>query len=262
MKINKIIYLLIASLLVFTSCNPIVDELHLENSTTVENVELVAVQATSGGNEITLEMKTPGVTGYWNFSIGKALTNKTTIVFPVTGTFDFKFIGTLGAEFFEKPISVTIENLDTPVAPEWGALLGDDPVSGKTWVYTTTPGNGLFWYMAPPDDSSAWGSVWWNAGDCCTPDANGKMVFDLNGGANYTYFADASGEGQVSSFAFDPINLTLTFPEAPLLGGGNERGSPNGTYEIISLTDDEMILYIPRTIAGDSGWTYIYKPAE
>ena len=108
MKINKIINLLIVSLLLgFSSCEPIVDELHLKNNTTADNVELVASQNSNGGNAITLDMRTPGVTGYWDYVIGKGLSNRIDIVYPVTGTFDFKFVGTLGAEFFEKSTPVT-----------------------------------------------------------------------------------------------------------------------------------------------------------
>lgn len=263
MKINKNIYLLIVSLFVLTSCEPIVDELELQNNTTVENVELIALQTTNGGNEITLDMNTPGVTGHWDYMIGKGLTDRVTVVFPVTGTFDFKFVGSLGAEFFEKTTQVEITNLDTPVAPEWSALLGDDAVAGKTWVFDGVGGdNGLWWFMSAPD---AWDGLWWNAGgECCPPvDVNGKMHFDLNGAANFTYFADATnGETELGSFVLDTNNMTLNVYDTNVLGSSNpdEGGyNPSGMYQLISLTEDEMVLFIPNAI-WDSGWTWVFRP--
>ena len=50
MKINKITAFFIASImLIFAACEPIVDEEVLTNTTTADNVELVATQSTAGG---------------------------------------------------------------------------------------------------------------------------------------------------------------------------------------------------------------------
>ncbi len=136
MKNIKVLYLILASfVLVFSACDPIVEEQHLANTTNIDGVELKATNTTSGGNEIKLELLTTGITGHWNYIIGKALTDRATVVFPVMGTFNFVYRGTLGAELFEKKVSVTINKLDHPVPPEWGALLGADAVKGKTWVF-------------------------------------------------------------------------------------------------------------------------------
>ena len=104
MKINKIFYSLIIAftVLMVSSCDPIVDEQHLENSTDVSGVQLVATQSTPGGNLITLQMTTPGVTGYWDFNIGRSYSDKAEFIYPIPGTATFTFVGTLGAEFFEK----------------------------------------------------------------------------------------------------------------------------------------------------------------
>jgi hypothetical protein len=266
MKINKIINLLMVSLvLVLTSCEPMVDELHLKNNTTADNVELVSSQTTNGGNAVTLEMKTPGVTGYWDYMIGKGLTNRIDVVFPVTGTFDFKFVGTLGAEFFEKSTTVTIENLDTPADPEWAFLLGDDAVAGKTWVlaqdrpvgidpYPQEPG--MFSFMTAPYN---WLELWWNASGCCPPeDFNAEMTFDLNGAPNYTY--NNGGDIIEGSFVLDTKNATLTIQGADLVGAygapGQVSDTQNGLYQLKLINDHEMILY---QIHG-TGWTWIFKP--
>lgn len=252
--------------LLFTACEPIVDEMELENSTDVAGVELVAAQSTTGGNEITLSMNTPGVTGYWDYVIGKGLSDRVTVTYPVTGTFDFKFVGTLGAEFFEKSASVTIEQLDHEVDPEWAALLGGDAVAGKTWVLATdrpenkSPYDGgpaaLYSFMSAPYN---WLELWWNAGDCCPPvDVDAEMTFDLNGGPNYTY--KNGGETKSGSFVLDVKNETLTINGADLVGAygapGQISDTQKGQYQLKVLNDTEMILY---QVHG-TGWTWIFKP--
>lgn len=269
MKINKIIYLIIASLMLFFSaCEPIVEEDHLTNSVKIEDVSLKATNTTPGGNEIKLELLTPGVTGYFNYMIGKALTDRATIIFPVTGSFNFKYNGTLGSEFFEKVIPVKIDVLDHPVPPEWTALLGTDAVKGKTWVfYKDNPEEGgggpLWWYMSPPDDPNSAGSAWWNAGaTCCPPkDANGKMHFDLDGAANYTYYETASAAGTKGEFVLDPAGKTLTISGGVELLGGAEAGDGTGIYKIISLTSDKMVLWVNRGKKDKTtGWTFVFRP--
>ena len=263
MKINKILNLIIVSMLLFTvSCEPIVDSEDLTNTTNVEGVELVALQSTPGGNGITLQMKTPGVTGWWDFNIGRAYSDEASFNYPIPGMQTFTFTGTLGAEFFTKTIDVQIDVLDQPLEQDWYDLVGTDTSAGKTWVFDGTPGNGLFWYMcAPGDYANNWASLWWNAGDCCCADAFGKMKFDLDGAANYTYYSDAGATGQAGGFALDVPNQVLDFVGAPILGGQDGLRLPaDGVYHIISLTEDELIISTSLTVGGDSGWTWIFKP--
>lgn len=265
MNINKIKNLSIVSLvLILVACDPIVDEQFLSNSTDVEGVELVATQTTAGGNEITLNMVTPGVTGYWDFNLGRAFTNKTTFVYPIPGKSTFTFTGTLGAEFFTKTIDVQIDQLDTKLNQDWYDLVSDDTAAGKTWVFNGTGGDdNLWWFMSAPGTKDNAFSVWWNAGGTCCPpgDAAGKMHFDLNGAANQTYYADANGEGQLNSFVLDVVNQKLQINGGNILGAEDPRGNPDGLYEIVSLTEDELILYVPNN-AGGTGWTWVFKPEE
>lgn len=263
MNINKIKNLCIVSLLlILSACNPIVDEQYLSNTTDVAGVELVATQSTIGGNKITLNMVTPGVTGYWNFNLGKAFTNKTTFIYPIPGTATFTFTGTLGAKFFTKTIDVQIDQLDNQLDQDWYDLVSDDTSGGKTWVFNGTGGDdGLWWFMSAPGNKDTAFGVWWNAGGTCCPpaDASGKMHFDLNGAANQTYYADASGAGQLNSFVLDVANQTLQINGGNILGAEEPRGNPDGLYEIVSLTKDELILYVPNN-GGGTGWTWVFKP--
>lgn len=261
MKINKILSLLIVSLvLMFSACDSIVDEQHLENSTDIAGVELIATQSTAGGNLIELNMVTPGVTGYWDYNLGTALTNKVKFVYPIPGKATFKFIGTLGAEFFEKTIDVQIDQLDTPLEQDWYDLVSDNTSGGKTWVFDggPTPDGRLWWYMTDPNN---WQAVWWNAGgDCCVPfDAAGKMKFDLDGAANFTYQSGPDADPVKSSFVLDVGNQTLQINGGNILGAVDCGANPSAFYNIISLTEDEMILFVSNAGCG-TGWVWRFKP--
>jgi hypothetical protein len=269
MKRKNIIFsLFIGLMILMVSCDSIVDEKFLENTTTIEGVELVATQNSAKGNLITLSMNTPGVTGYWDYNLGKALTNKVEIVYPIPGKSTFTFVGTLGAEFFEKTIDVQVDVLDTPLNQDWYDLVSENTAEGKTWVFAGEPRDqGLWWFMSPPGNPDGHMSVWWNAGgsgDMPPVDATGKMTFDLDGAANYTYYANPDAEGVKGTFVLDVANQTLTVNGPNILGGaateGYDIGSHAGTYQITSLTEDELILYVPMN-AWSTGWTWIFRPA-
>ena len=262
MKVNKIIGLWGSVLiLLFSACQPIEDREELENTTDADGVKLVATQATAGGNLVELSMETLGVTGYWDFNLGKGLTDRIEIVYPIPGATTFTYVGTLGGEFFSKTIDVQIDTLDHALNQDWYDLVSEETSVGKTWVFAGGPGadGGKWWYMSPPDDPASWETAWWNAaGDCCPPgDAAGKMHFDLDGAGNYTYYSDTDVEGETGSFVLDVANQTLQVNGSNILGA--EQGNPAGLYTIISLTEDELILYLANN-AGATGWTWVFKP--
>ena len=265
MKINRIISFSVLSLVsVLTACAPIEDRDYLENTTNVDGVQLTASQSTAGGNKVTLDMTTPGVTGYWDYNLGQAYTNKVEFIYPIPGKNTFTFVGTLGAEFFEKTIDVQIDQLDSPLDQDWYDLVGTDTAAGKTWVFNGTGGDGgLWWYMSPPDDPSQWGTAWWNAaGDCCPPaDAAGKITFDLNGAANISHYSSPDADPEVGSFVLNVKDQTLQVKGTQILGGSEQGNVPDALYNIISLTEDELILYVPNN-GGGTGWTWVFKPEE
>lgn len=264
MKINnyKKLSLLFGVLLVlFTACDPILDRDELENVTDVAGVELIATQSTDGGNQIELSLGTKGITGYWDYNLGRAFTDKIQFVYPIPGTATFTFHGTLGAEFFEKSIEVQIDALDHALDQDWYDLVSTETATGKTWVFDGVGGDGgMWWYMSPPDDPTQWTTAWWNAaGTCCPPvDAAGKMKFDLNGAANFSYYASADATPTMGTFVLDVANQTLQVNGANILGAEEPRGNADGLYQIIALTEDQMILYVP-TNGGGTGWTWIFK---
>ncbi len=259
---NRIISLIVGVLvLVALACEPIEDRDVLSNNVAdVSQVELI-VSNPGGGNDITMKMNTPGVTGYWNYSIGKAMTNEYTFKgYPVTGEAKVTFIGTLGKEFFEKSVTVNVEALTTAVSPMWTSILGDDAIAGKTWVFDGVGGdNNIWWCMVAPYN---WQEVWWNAGGTCCPpsDAAGEMTFDLDGNANFTH--KLNGVEQKGTFVLNTEKGILKFLDAPMLGSLDGRYAKSGEYQIKEISDNVLLLYAPDSPDGDgfTGWVWRFKP--
>lgn len=265
MKNIKIMYLLLASfMLIFSACEPIVEEDHLSDTTDVAGVKLVATQSTPGGNKITLTMTSPGITGYWDYNLGKALTNEVTVVYPIPGKNTFTYVGTLGSQFFTKTIDVQIDKLDTPLDQDWYDLVSNNTAAGKTWVfYKDNPqanGDGpLWWFMSPPGNPDGAMGAWWNAGICCGPsDASGKMHFDLNGAANYNHYETTTATPTKGSFVLDVANKKLIISKSKMLGSA--AGNKDGVYTIVELTQTKMVLYLSNSETYGTGWTFVFKP--
>lgn len=264
MKNTKILYLLLLSfMLIFSACDPIIDELNLADSTNVDGVQLVAIQSTPGGNKVTLKMTTPGITGYWNFNLGKALTNEVTVVYPIPGKNTFTYVGTLGSQFFSKTIDVQIDKLDTPLDQDWYDLVSTNTAAGKTWVFDGTGGDDkLWWFMSAPNNPDGAMGAWWNAGGTCCPppDVAGKMKFDLNGAANYNHYETPTATPTKGSFVLDVPNKKLIITNSKILGYDRGGDAAGGSFSILTLTADKMVLYNPNSASTGTGWTLVYKP--
>ena len=265
MKNIKVLYLILASfMLLFSACDPIVNEENLVDSTNVEGVKLIATQSTTGGNKVTLTMVTPGITGYWNYNLGKALTNEVTLVYPIPGKSTFTYVGTLGKQFFTKTIDVQIDKLDTPLEQDWYDLVSTNTTAGKTWVFDGQAGDDkLWWYMSPDIANGGidkWATVWWNAGGTCCPpsDSAGKMHFDLNGAANYNHYETKTATPTKGSFVLDISNKKLIITGSKMLG--YSAGNKDGVYELIELTQTRMVLHLSKNEANSTGWTFVFKP--
>jgi hypothetical protein len=281
MKLNKIFGLLgVASLLAFSACEPIEDRDELSNSFNPDAIELDVVQATPGGNKLSIQMNTEGVTGYWDYIIDTKYTDRVEVVFPFTGTHEFTYHATTpymtengdpeSRDFVEKSVTVEVTQLDEELPEAYYKLIGAN-LEGKTWVFDGGPNpDGRLWYfMSPPNDPAGYMTAWWNAaGDCCPPpDAAGRMTFDLAGGANYTYFAGPDASPDEGTFAFNGDYTKLTIGGgANLLGhiaqDGNTNAPENGQYSIIELTNDKLVLYNPVSPGYGTGWTWVFVPAE
>jgi hypothetical protein len=271
MKSNKIINLLIGAFIVLVAaCEPIEDRDVLTNSFDPDKIELKVVQSTPGGNNLSLQMLTPGVTGYWDYVIDRAFTDRVDVVFPIPGLNTFTYYVSTAymptgdpsnVQYIAKTIDVQIDVLDHALPPAYYALVGEN-LEGKTWVFDGVPfDNTVWWAMVAPYN---WQELWWNAaGECCPPtDAAGRMVFDLDGGANYTYYSGPDADpvtGSKWAFNADFTRLTITGPANIL--GSQEGGGNSGRFEIKVLTADKMVLYVPDA-AWATGWLWKFKALE
>jgi hypothetical protein len=271
MKMNKTISLIVGTLaILIAACEPIEKRDTLSNSFDPNDIDLEVVQSTAGGNGLTLKMNTPGIAGYWDYVIDKKYTDRVEVVFPIPGTSTFTFhvttpyieSGDIGSPVFDvkKSIDVTITQLDQPLPEAYYKLVGEN-LEGKTWVFNGTGGDlGLWWYMSDPGN---WQGLWWNAGGTCCPpsDAGGKMVFDLDGGANFTYYASASGTGVPgSSWAFNADFTKLTIKGDSNILGSEGCGANGKVFEIKEFTADKLTLFVSNG-GCSTGWVWIFVPA-
>ncbi len=258
------LYLAIAALFA-VSCSPIVSDEELYNSFDKDNIELSAYQATPGSNEITLKLESTGITGYWDYVIDTKYTDEVTVVFPYTGTHTFTYYVTTpyindgdlsDLEYVSKSIDVEVTQLDVALDDAFYNLVGND-LGGKSWVFDGTAGDGNVWWAMVNGGNYA--EVWWNStNDYVTPgDVDGKMYFDVAGGANYDYYSSADAAPVRGTFTFNGSFTTLTF------GGGVDILGSNGgstTYEIIELTEDSLILFSSYVDVYGTGWIWAFRP--
>jgi hypothetical protein len=273
--IKNITKLVVAGVMILlTACDPIEDRDELKNSFDPDNIELEVIQTADGtGNGLTLKMNTPGVIGWWDYLTDKKYTDECYVVFPIPGTHTFTY--TVATPYFKngdpgnrevitKSIEVTIDVLDQPLPQAYYNLVGEGLLE-KTWVFDggPSPDGRQWWFMSDP--GNPWG-IWWNAaGDCCPPeDAAGKMVFDLKGGANYTYYSSANGSAVTGgTFKFN-ANFSKLFISGPknLLGAVPGSGGGNaGEYNIVELTPEKLVLHVPNG-EWSTGWTWVFVPAQ
>lgn len=251
-------------LLAFTACEPIEERVELKNSFDPTNIELKIVQATPGGNKLSIQMNTPGVVGYWDYGIDKKFSDRVEVNFPIPGKHTFTFYVTNGVitrtdkgfstKYVSKSIDVEINNLDAPLPEAYVKLVGTNFTNGKTWVFDRSNPT-KWWYMTDSD----WNVFWWQ------PDSNadvaGRMVFDLNGAANFKSFRTPTSAAVNGKWAFnsDFTKLTIT-GDAKILGveGGAVNNAGSKTYDIKELTANRLVLF-QNNMAWSPGWVWVFK---
>lgn len=266
----KIISLIIGALAILIgSCNPIEKRQVLTNSFDTNNIQLKVVQSTPGGNQLSIQMNTPGIAGYWDFVIDKKFSDRVDVIYPIPGKSTFTFYATTpylvgdnpGAHYYVKrTIDVTITQLDHALPDAYYKLVGAN-LQGKTWVFNGVGGdNGLWWFMSDPGN---WAGMWWNAGGTCCPpaDVSGKMVFDLNAGANFTYYASPTATAvHGSTWAFNADFTKLTIRGAANVLGSADCGANSKEFEIKEFTANRLTLFVSNAGCG-TGWTWVFVPA-
>ena len=267
MKKNKIINLLlgVVGALFIASCSPIEDRDSLENTFDPNKIDLSVVQSPAGSNYFTLKMNTPGVTGYWDYTIGKTFGEEAQVLFPITGKKTFKYVvsspyikdGDLKkTELITKTIDVNVTQLDPnhPVPKQWGYLVGS---GSKTWVFDKSDIN-RWWYMTDADPAA----FWWQP-DPGPSDENGKMVFTLSDAPYFSYYKTQTGTPVENTYWYvntDWTELRLV-GDANILGveGGGEHESGGKNYRILELSENRLVLF-NTPVVWSPGWVWVFKP--
>lgn len=258
---KNIIFLLLATIVYFSSCDPIEDRDVLppleEAEKVAEQINLKVENTFPGGNIIALSVN-DGFQVHWKTEGISSFKTKDTIRLRTTGekTITCNVLTKGGIVSIDRTVEITsVPNLvDEPLA-----FLVDYFGDGKTWVYATDYGNGtLHWYLSAP---YAWDEIWW------LPIADGvspkdgfqtELFFEKKENKLFLTVVKAPGdEPQVSEFLFNREQMTLTVLEDIFPGMDHAY---KDTFEIKILNENELVLFQDGAgAAKNSGWVWRFK---
>lgn len=209
---------------------------------------------------------------HWDMGNGQKLEGKeVTSYYAFSGTYNVTcIVYGAGAKNIVINQEFNVGTTDPSIANQavWKELTGSG--LGKTWVYDTNTETGVPSYCyQTTGDLETYPEGWtlgWGWGQCVgiTPDIKGEMIFDLNGGINYTYHQTASDTGIKGTFILDAENLTLTIVDPYILDHDidctNTAATSKGVYNIKLLTDDQMVLW--QNQGNGTGWSWRFKRKE
>src|SRR5574344_521295 len=250
-RMKKILFSLMVLAGVLCSCDPVCKDIQPGGVVDASDLQLDVHATTTGGNQIILANNTKGVGSYWDYVVGRSSAQCDTILMPFLGEQTITFTGLCDGGTVTTTRKITVSKIDHPVAEQW-ALFAGTGASGKTWTWDDNSADAVYGtggYMTEflPD--------WTSVALADTEDPTGYMVFDLNGGPNYTLY---KGDGTVSAkgtFAFDMSSTmnnpddgsqwsigTLTLTGATVLNG-HIYGATDAVYKynILTLSDDKLV---------------------
>jgi hypothetical protein len=280
--------LLLPALVALSACEPTKDDIKPDAVMGADDLNFTVASTTPGGNEIKMTNLMPGVVVQWDHLTGliTATEPETTVVLPFMGDIPIKITAVLNGGQVSKTVTVSITALDHPVAPQWAMFAGTS-IEGKAWVWgdgNCYGTNGYGWGVVPSWNTASVGGT---ADNDLLVDGDQQMVFDLDGGANYTKRTADGTILETGTFAFDMSKtkvmdaeagtmysigeLSLT-NEATVLCGYDfySQGSgPISKYDIVAIDDDKLILAwaAPDAVFQDPDWAttntiWIFKAKE
>lgn len=280
MKQNKILYSLIASLVMFlgiTSCTPDSHDLGEKDLTPDDLVAGIAYTIehdADNPNIVYLKSKLP--TNYlvmWDHPQGRSQASEVKLEIAFAGTYEVRIgVQTRGGIVYGPYEEFTVDDFcsDFVDDPLWTALTGGVGKS-KKWVLDIDAEGTCRYFVGPlyfygtndnwnsvtlgeavGGDSWSWAADWagngsWLFGSTGAMDY-GSMTFSLENGATVTVDDKAHGRVQTGTFSMDATNHTMRITDAQLLHdpGRDNIVSQWGNITILAMTENYMQLAVLR----------------
>ena len=274
MKKSILLSILAVSVLL-ASCEPIEHRDVLQGGITESQLNISAIPEIRDGvnsNYIQLNSDGNACLSSWNYGFGTLVATKGTVKVMAKGPNTIVYTG-LNADgtMITKSITVQVDAL-YDVEPEWALFCGDSGL--KDWVWDNTVagpwGNGGYKGNSAPG--------WWVVsindinGQAPGEGAGASMTFSLIGAKLIKNYND--GTTAEGSFTFDMSKITyddggavwakgkLNTKNVTVLCGKspNESNAPVYSYDILKLTENNLVLSYPEPGAGSWGtaWFWVF----
>jgi len=275
MKKSILLSILAVSVLL-ASCEPIEHRDVLQGGITESQLNISAIPEIRDGvnsNYIQLNSDGNACLSSWNYGFGTLVATKGTVKVMAKGPNTIVYTG-LNADgtMITKSITVQVDAL-YDVEPEWALFCGDSGL--KDWVWDNTVagpwGNGGYkgnnapgWWVVSINDIN---------GQAPGEGAGASMTFSLIGAKIIKNYND--GTTAEGSFTFDMSKITyddggavwakgkLNTKNVTVLCGKspNEGNAPVYSYDILKLTESNLVLSYPEPGVGSWGtaWFWVFK---
>jgi len=266
------------------ACEPVVTHYSMGGIIPADQLKLTVKATTEGGNQIVLANETPRCAGWWDYGIGIARSDRDTIIIPYMGTHTITFKGMCDGGIVTTTRTVAVSKIDHAASPEWTMLAGSG-TEGKTWTWEDD--DDYYLDNISSDYQGAYGTGGYGNDYCSTwsgADAGGsvsgidvptdeEMVFDLNGGPNFTLRRTDGTVLQKGTFKFDMSATTalsngslwaigqITFTGASIMLPYGCDMSPSDTihtFDIITISEDRMVLAYSAAGTPLEAWETAY----
>ncbi len=273
---KRILLSILAVSVLLASCEPIEHRDVLQGGITESQLNISAIPEIRDGvnsNYIQLNSDGNACLSSWNYGFGTLIATKGTVKVMAKGPNTIVYTG-LNADgtMITKSITVQVDAL-YDVEPEWALFCGDSGL--KDWVWDNTVagpwGNGGYKGNSAPG--------WWVVsindinGQAPGEGAGASMTFSLIGAKLIKNYND--GTTAEGSFTFDMSKITyddggavwakgkLNTKNVTVLCGisPNESRIPVYSYDILKLTESNLVLSYPEPGVGSWGtaWFWVFK---
>jgi hypothetical protein len=258
------------------ACAPVEDREELKGSITADQLKISAIPEIRDGvnsNYVILNSDGNPCLSSWDYGSGTLIGTGGRVQLLLTGDNEIIYTGlNPDGTKITKTLVVHVDRT-YDVAPEWGIFCGSGE---KVWTWDDQApavwGNGGYLSNVAPG--------WWTVAVADMEEqtsgegANAHMTFSLKGAALTKNKSDGSTEK--GTFSFDMTKTTmnagndglwgigkLTTTRVTVLSGKQPNGgnAPVYSYDILQLTDNEMVLGWPEPGAGAWGtaWYWLFR---